>query len=193
MEVGKYTYGIDHINVQWGSPKDIKIGSFCSIAANLTCFVGGNHRVDWVTTFPFGHIFNNVFDTFDGTGHPQSKGGIVIGNDVWIGKNVTILSAVTVGSGAVIGLNSTVTKDVPPYSVVAGNPAKLIRYRFSEQQISDLLEISWWNWSDTDINKMIPTLCSNDVDHCIAACKQWIVERKLETGDSQKGQIPTIN
>jgi acetyltransferase-like isoleucine patch superfamily enzyme len=178
MQVGRYSYGAGSINVEFGNPANLKIGSFCSIAANLTCFLGGNHRIDWVTTFPFGHIFKDVFNTFDGTGHPHSKGGIVIGNDVWIGKNVTILSGVTIGSGAVIGLNSTVTKDVPPYSVVAGNPAKFIKYRFTAEQIADLLDIAWWDWKSGDINKLVPILCSTDVDGFIAYCKQWIEEEK---------------
>ena len=143
------------------------IGNFCSIAIGCNIYLGGNHRCDWVTTFPFGHIHKNVFTGFDGKGHPHTKGDVIIGNDVWIGANVTIMSGVTNGDGAVIANNSHVVKDVEPYSMVGGNPAKMIKKRFSDEQIKKLLEIKWWNWNDKDINDHVFLLCNDSIDSFI--------------------------
>lgn len=166
MSIGKHTYGRPMI---WNEPNDANliIGNFCSISQNVKIFLGGNHRIDWVTTYPFGHVNTNIFDTFNGNGHPTTKGNVVIGNDVWIGENATILSGVTIGDGAVIANNSHVVKNVEPYSIVGGNPAKFIKYRFSREQIEKLLQIQWWNWSDEKINKFIPLLCNSDIDNFI--------------------------
>ena len=129
-KIGKHTYGCDKINIYTcRTPYHVEIGSFCSIAIGTTILLGGNHRVDWVTTYPFGHITKNIFNKFDGIGHPTSKGNVIIGNDVWIGMNVTILSGVVIGDGAVIGSSAVVTKDVEPNSIVVGSPAKLVRMR----------------------------------------------------------------
>lgn len=134
MTYGKYTYGTP--NVLWrNDDAKLTVGKFCSIASNVNIYLGGNHRQDWVSTYPFGHINKNIFDNSDGSGHPSTKGDIVIGNDVWIGNNTTIMSGVTIGDGAVIANNSHVVKNVEPYSLVGGNPAKIIRYRFTPEQI----------------------------------------------------------
>jgi len=166
MLVGKYTYGKPNVHC---TDKDVKliIGNFCSIALNVNIFLGGNHRTDWVTTYPFGHIYHSPFNNFKGVGHPSSKGDVIIGNDVWIAINVTIMSGVTIGDGAVIANNSHVVKDVEPYSMVGGNPAKIIRYRFTPEQIEKLLEIKWWFWDDAKINEFSPLLCNNDIDEFI--------------------------
>jgi len=160
MSFGKYTYGVPKI--LWENDNaTLVVGNFCSIAANVTIYLGGNHRSDWVTTYPFGHIHQNIFNQFNGIGHPSTKGDVIIGNDVWIGGNATIMSGITIGDGSIIANNSHVVKNVEPYTIVGGNPAKLIRYRFSEQQIEKLLEIKWWNWDDEKINKFSPLLCNN--------------------------------
>lgn len=160
---GKYTYG--DIHVQWGnSGAKLNVGSFCSIAGNVNVYLGGNHRKDWVTTFPFGHIHNNVFTNFNGNGHPHTNGDVIIGNDVWIGDNVTIMSGVHIGDGAIIASNSHVVKNVEPYSLIGGNPAKLIRYRFTQEQIAKLLEIKWWEWDDEKINRYTPLLCNENIE-----------------------------
>jgi acetyltransferase-like isoleucine patch superfamily enzyme len=168
MSVGKYTYGTP--NVICGN-KNVKliIGNFCSIATNVNIFMCGNHRTDWVTTYPFGHIHHGPFNNFKGDGHPSSKGDVIIGNDVWIATNVTIMSGVTIGDGAVIANNSHVVKDVEPYSMVGGNPAKIIRYRFTPEQIEKLLEIKWWFWDDAKINEFTPLLCNDNIDEFIQA------------------------
>lgn len=166
MSFGKYTYG--NPNIYYQNPQaNLTIGNFCSIAANVNIYLGGNHRTDWVTTYPFGHIHQNKFNDFNGDGHPSTKGNVIIGNDVWIGSDVTIMSGVTIGDGVVIANNSHVVKNVEPYTIVGGNPAKLIKYRFTPEQISKLLEIKWWNWDDEKINKYTPLLCNNNIDEFI--------------------------
>lgn len=165
MKVGRFTYGNDRIRVySYGASALLSIGSFCSIADNIQVYLGGDHRSDRVTTFPFGHIFTNFFHTFDGSGHPGSSGDVVIENDVWIASNVTIMSGVTIGNGAIIACNSHIVKDVLPYSIVGGNPAHLIRYRFDKNIIDRLQEITWWDWSDEKINKFAPLLCDSNIE-----------------------------
>ena len=160
MTFGKYTYGSPKIFWENDNAK-LVVGNFCSIGANVNIYLGGNHRTDWVTTYPFGHINRDKFNMFDGKGHPSTKGNVIIGNDVWIGNNVTIMSGVTIGDGVVIANNSHVVKNIQPYTVVGGNPAKLIKYRFTPDQIIKLLEIKWWFWDDEKINKFTPLLCNN--------------------------------
>lgn len=165
----RYTYGLENLTVRsWGEGSQVQIGAFCSIADRVQLFLGGNHRTDWVTTYPFGHIHTDTFK-WHGLGHPVSKGDIVIGNDVWIGSGSTIMSGVTIGDGAVIAANSTVVKDVPPYAIVGGNPAKVVKYRFTPEQISALLANPWWEKSDQEIQKIIPLLCSENIDDFINA------------------------
>jgi acetyltransferase-like isoleucine patch superfamily enzyme len=171
MSYGQYTYGTCNV-LNWGEPYTLKVGKFCSIAANVVVYTGGNHRTDWVTTYPFGHVNNHIFNTFDGKGCPKSNGDVIIGNDVWIGSNSVIMSGITVGDGSVIANNSHVVKNVEPYSIVGGNPAKLIKYRFSDEQIKKLLEIKWWDWSTEKINQFCPLLCNENIDEFIKQALQ---------------------
>jgi len=166
MSYGKYTYGKPNI-FSWGEKTKLIVGNFCSIAPNVNIYLGGNHRSDWITTFPFGHRDKTIFNNFSGVGHPSTNGDVIIGNDVWIGSNATIMSGITIGDGAIIANNSHVVKNIEPYSIVGGNPAKLIRYRFTPEQIEKLLEIKWWNWDDNKINKFTPFLCNNQIDKFI--------------------------
>jgi len=165
MEVGKFTYGTENIRVfTWGEKANLIIGSFCSIAENVKIFLGGEHRTDWLTTYPFGHINQSIFNKFNGVGIPITHGDVIIGNDVWLCANITIMSGVKVGDGAIIANNSHVVKDVEPYTIVGGNPAKLIRKRFSDEIISKLLEIKWWNLDNNLINELSPYLSSGNFD-----------------------------
>jgi acetyltransferase-like isoleucine patch superfamily enzyme len=165
--VGKHTYGHNHIEIIRPEKYKVVIGNFCSIASNCKIYLNANHRKDWVTTFPFGHIHNEIFNNFNGEGHPTCKGDVIIGNDVWISSNVTIMSGVTIGDGAIIANNSHVVNDVKPYTIVGGNPAKYIANRFDEKIIQRLLEIKWWNWDDKKINEYLPLLCSDNIEKFI--------------------------
>ena len=165
--IGKHTYG-NPILFWENSNAHLEIGNFCSIGINVKIYLGGNHNIDWITTYPFGHVNKSVFNNFDGIGHPSTKGNVIIGNDVWIAENVTIMSGVTIGDGAVIANNSHVVKNVEPYSIVGGNPAKLIKYRFTKDQIDKLLSIKWWYWDDNKINENTPLLCNRNVDNFIS-------------------------
>ena len=161
--VGKYTYGFPHVyNREDGG--NLVIGNFCSIAGNVSIFLGGNHRTDWVTTYPFpaSPVFKQNAKAI--SSHSRAKGDVIIGNDVQIGHGAIILSGVRIGDGAVIGAGSVVTKDVEPYTIVAGNPAMVLRKRFTEKQINKLLKIKWWNWSEEKIKRNINLLCSNNID-----------------------------
>lgn len=163
----KHTYGFQHLQIKdWGEGTKITVGSFTSIADRVVVFLGGNHRTDWITTYPFGTVATDVFP-YPKCATNVSKGDVIIGNDVWIGSNVTIMSGVTVGDGSIVAANSTVTKNVEPYTIVGGNPAKLIRKRFTDVQIKKLLELSWWNLPDQIIKKLIPYLLSSNIEGLI--------------------------
>ena len=159
--IGRYTYGFGNSEVlEWGEGESLHIGSFCSIAKDVVFMLGGEHRLDWISTYPFGHIYGVEMGIPPVQGHPKSRGSIEIGNDVWIGQGAWILSGIRIGDGAVIGAKSVVTKNVLPYSIVAGNPAKEIKLRFTKELIDLLLELKWWNLSVDDIREIVPILTS---------------------------------
>lgn len=161
--VGRHSYGNPQI-LHFGEPTRLHIGNFCSIAGNVTIFLGGNHRVDWLTTYPFNVLFKDCWPEVAAiSGHPYSDGDVVIGNDVWVGYGSTVLSGVSIGDGAVIAAGSMVTKDVSPYQIVAGNPAKPIRSRFDQPTVDILLRLRWWDWPDDAIRRHVHTLCSGDI------------------------------
>lgn len=182
MEVGEYTYGSELIRLHRYGPHDgpyewsnskLKIGKFCSIAP-CNIFLNENHRYDWVTTFPFGITnlskkrFKNVDKVLINSGAlSKGNGDIIVGNDVWIGYNASIMSGVNIGHGAVIAGFAHVVKDVEPYSIVGGNPAKHLKYRFSEEQIEKLLEIQWWDWPIEKIDNHLPVLMNENIDEFI--------------------------
>ncbi|WP_416187296.1 CatB-related O-acetyltransferase [Hydrocarboniphaga sp.] len=164
FSIGRYTYGDPQILFA-GSGAKLTIGAFCSIAKDVKLVLGGEHRTDWITTYPFMRVLKNARHF---TGHPKTKGDIHIGNDVWIGRDATILSGIRIGNGAVIAAGSLVVRDVPAYTIVGGNPAKVIRARFTEQQITALEKIAWWEWNIEDITQELPTLLSSQIDELIA-------------------------
>ena len=161
---GIYTYG--NPTIKWTN-KDAKlnIGKYCSIAADVTIYLGNGfgHDVAFVSTYPFGFIHQSVFPNVNNNSR-NTKGDVLIGHDVWIGENVVIMSGLTIGNGAVIANNSHVIKDVEPYTIVGGNPAKKIKYRFTKKQIAALEKIQWWNWPEDKINTSMNLLCSSNVD-----------------------------
>lgn len=178
IEIGDYTMYNDFVqdpidfqknNVLYHYPVNqdkLKIGKFCSIACGAKfLFTSGNHTMKSLSTYPFPIFFEewgldgkDICDAWD------NKGDIVIGNDVWIGYEAVILSGVTIGDGAVIGSRAVVTKDVEPYTIVGGVPAKAIRKRFDEQTIEKLEKIGWWNWNEEQIRQNIGAIQAGDVD-----------------------------
>ena len=138
------------------------IGKFCSIASDVKFIMnGGNHRTDWLTNYPFP-IFGGLWETAMPDSWPN-KGDTIIGNDVWIGYNATIMPGIKIGDGAIIGAQSVVTRNVEPYSIVGGNPAREIRKRFDESVIKELLEIRWWDWDIEKITRHVKVICSTDI------------------------------
>lgn len=164
FEIGKRSYGSLEI-IHYNPETRFEMGNYCSLGANVRVILGGEHRVDWVTTYPF-NILNPQFNSI--TGHPHSKGDVSVGNDVWIGRDAMILSGVTVGDGAVIAAGSVVVKDVPSYGIVGGNPARLLRMRFDEQQVAALEVIRWWEWEEDRVGRAVPLLQSEKVSEFIA-------------------------
>jgi acetyltransferase-like isoleucine patch superfamily enzyme len=168
ISLGKYSYAVNP-NIVWNvDESNVICGNFSSIGANVTIFLGNGigHDANFVTTYPFGEIHKNVFTDVKNNSK-NTNGSVKIGNDVWIGQGSTIMSGVTIGDGAIIAANSHVVKSVEPYSIVGGNPAKHIKYRFSPEQIKNLLEIKWWDWSENRINKYMNLMLSNDIDKFI--------------------------
>jgi len=169
VEIGEYTTIANVEILTWNTTDTIKIGKFCSIASGAKILGGGNHKIYRVTSYPLKHVL--LYDMKRRTDDcSEAKGPIIIGNDVWIGAYSIILSGVKIGDGAVVGAGAVVSKDVPPYAIVAGNPAKIIRYRFSESQIEELLLIKWWDWDIEKIKDNIELF--GDVDKFIDKFKK---------------------
>jgi virginiamycin A acetyltransferase len=144
------------------------IGKFCAIASDVKFIMNGaNHETSPISTFPFA-IFRNgwekISEGVDIADKYPTKGDTIIGNDVWIGYNATIMPGVKIGNGAIIASKAVVTKDVPAYAIVGGNPAQLIRKRFNDEQIARLEKIAWWNWSAEKITANLLVINSGDID-----------------------------
>jgi virginiamycin A acetyltransferase len=172
--VGDYTYYDDFENVE-NFEKNVKyhfdftgdkliIGKFCMIASGVSFIMNGaNHLTESISAYPFAIFGGDWQDAMEGKSYPY-KGNTVIGHDVWIGHNATIMAGVSIGDGAIIAAHAIVTKNVEPYTIVGGNPAKEIKKRFSAQVIESLLEIAWWNWDIKKITTNISILTSNDFE-----------------------------
>ena len=173
IEVGDYTY-YDDLNDVNNFMKNVKyhfeftgdkliIGKFCMIASGVSFIMNGaNHLTDAISTYPFAIFGHGWEKAMDGKEYPV-KGDTVIGNDVWIGHNATIMAGVKIGNGAIIATNSTVIKDVEPYSIVGGNPAKEIKKRFSDDDIEKLQELEWWNWDSKKITENLTALTGKNI------------------------------
>jgi acetyltransferase-like isoleucine patch superfamily enzyme len=151
----------------WREPGRLVIGKYCSFAEQVTIFLGGNHRSDFVTTYPFSAI--KYWPEAEQIEGHAPKGDVIIGNDVWMGLGANIMSGVTVGDGAVVGARAVVTHDVPAYAIVAGNPARLIRMRFPDAVIKELLRVRWWDWSENRVRRFIPLLMQPDISKFLKA------------------------
>ncbi|MCX6205744.1 MAG: CatB-related O-acetyltransferase [Bacteroidetes bacterium] len=175
--VGDYTYYDDFETVN-NFEKNVKyhfdfigdkliIGKFCMLASGVNFIMNGaNHLSSAISSYPFAIFGADWQNAMEGKSYP-SKGDTVIGNDVWIGHNATIMPGINIGDGAIIATNTTVTRNVPPYSIVGGNPSQLIRKRFNDHQINSLLEMKWWNWNIDLITQHVQLLTNNNIDELI--------------------------
>jgi acetyltransferase-like isoleucine patch superfamily enzyme len=163
VSIGKYTYGIKRsvIPILTAGTK-IDIGKYCSFAPGVVLIVG-RHRIEKASTYPFKEFFLAGGKTDDEALPPES---ITIGNDVWIGSRAMIIASVAIGHGAVVGAGAVVTKDVPPYAVVGGSPARILKMRFNADQIRQMLEIAWWDWPEDRIKANVG-LFYGDLDEFI--------------------------
>jgi len=167
--VGDFTYFADidfekHVTHHYDFYGDrLIIGKFCQIAKGVEFIMNGaNHQMNAVSTFPF-YIFEGWEQEVPPLEKMPLRGDTIIGNDVWIGQNSTILPGVNIGDGVIIGANSTVGSDVAPYCIVVGNPAKIVKKRFDDELIDIMLKLKWWNFSIDEINKLIPILSDSNL------------------------------
>jgi virginiamycin A acetyltransferase len=178
IEVGDYTYYDDPEGMEQFEKNVLYhfdfvgdrliIGRFCSIAAETRFIMnGGNHATDWFSTFPFP-VFGEGWEVAMPEAWPN-RGDTVVGHDVWIGWGATIMPGVRIGDGAIIATASVVTRDVPPFAIVGGNPARLIRYRFDEETRQALEEIAWWNWDAEKVTRNVRAICSGDLESLLAS------------------------
>lgn len=173
--IGDYTYfddqhrdpkGFEENNIlyNYGFNKNkLIIGKFCAIASETRFIMAGDHKLDGFSTFPFP-AFKSGWETAYSFEKMPVKGDLVVGNDVWFGYDSLVMAGVTIGDGAIIAARSVVVKDVPPYSIVAGNPAKVVKMRYDDKTIERLLKISWWNWSIDKINSNLALIVGDDMD-----------------------------
>lgn len=174
IEVGDYTYYDDFESVD-NFEKNVKylfeftgdkliIGKFCMIASDVTFIMNGaNHLSQSLSSYPFAIFGGDWGDAMQGKSYPV-KGNTVIGNDVWIGYGATIMPGVNIGDGAIIASKSVVVRDVPPYTIVGGNPAMTIKKRFDDETIERLLQLKWWDWPIERITQNVEHLTSKNVE-----------------------------
>ena len=178
IAIGDFTYYHDFENVSRfeqnvkylfeHSGDQLIIGKFCMIASDVTFIMNGaNHLTEAVSAYPFSIFGGDWTDAMKGKEYPI-KGDLTIGNDVWIGYGATIMAGVHIGDGAIIGTRAVVTRDVPPYTIVGGNPATVIRTRFSEEIIQKLLRIKWWDWPLEKITSHVHLLTDNRIDQFLS-------------------------
>lgn len=153
VEIGQFSYYSPDVRfMTWIPDEKIIIGKYCSIASDVIIYTGGNHRTDFAATYPFDNLFlgrpnpTRIYRTTRNT---------TIANDVWIGCRAVVTGGVHVGNGAVIGTGAVVFSDVPDFAIVAGNPAQVVRYRFSRPTVERLLKIAWWDWPEQEVRRNI--------------------------------------
>ena len=166
-QIGDWTYGNPSV-MRWGTDHKLIVGKYSSIGPDVSIILGGNHRHDWITTSQLPAETFQAYKKFpkakDIKNFIYSKGDIIIGNDVWIGAKSIILSGLKIGDGAVIAAGSVVSSDIKPYTIVAGNPAREVKKRFSNDVIEKLLTIKWWDFSDERVNEFSELLCSENIE-----------------------------
>lgn len=172
--IGDFTYGKPRI-FSFGDGTKAVIGKFCSIGPDVTIMLGGEHRTDWCTTYPFNALMREFSYI---KGHPHLKGDVKIGNDVWIGSGAKIMSGVTIGDGSVIAANACVTKNVEPYTIVGGVPAKKIKSRFDDDIVEKFMEMKWWDWDYELIYEAVPLLQSNSFEKLYEFYRKNVLEKR---------------
>jgi acetyltransferase-like isoleucine patch superfamily enzyme len=175
----KYPFGVGSYGMplvhDWDEGHTLRIGAYCSIADGVQILLGGHHRDDWISTYPFPAMLPEAAAI---PRYRFSRGDVTIGSDVWLCTGCIILSGVTIGHGAVVAAGAIVTRDVEPYSIVAGNPARHLRWRFDEATRRALLGCAWWSWPQEEIRAIAPLLCSNDVQGLLR-----YAQRRRASGD----------
>lgn len=156
------------------------IGKFCSIGSGVIFMMGGNqgHQKDWVSTFPF-YMFEDYAEFAQAPVSYQPAGDTFIGNDVWIGEEAIIMPGIVVGDGAIIGARAVVTRDVEPYAIVAGNPARIIRKRFNDRNIELLMEMQWWEWPSNTIKEQLHLICAGDPEALYQSWQYTLASRQV--------------
>jgi acetyltransferase-like isoleucine patch superfamily enzyme len=166
--VGAGTYGRPKLRFPETGAR-LLFGRYGSVADGVEILLGGNHRLDWATTYPFPALPGLWPEAVGREGSHATRGDVRIGCDVWLGSQSLVLSGVTIGHGAVVAARAVVTRDVPPYAIVAGNPARLIRLRFETAEIAALLDSRWWELPVAQVKRLVPLLMSERIDELCAA------------------------
>jgi virginiamycin A acetyltransferase len=163
FKIGRHSYG--NIFIEGSHLLDeMQVGNFCAIGSNVEVMVAGwSHNTDWISTYPFEAFKNKFSNASNIIPYTRTPRTINIGNDVWIGQGVLIMSGVNIGDGACIGANTVVSKDVPPYTIAVGAPMRFIRKRFDDEDIQFLLDLKWWNWSDEKINQYVTIINAGNI------------------------------
>jgi len=162
FRIGAYSYGCPKVRFPESGAR-LTIGRYGSIADGVEILLGGNHRTDWATTYPFPALPGLWPEAAGVSGSETGRGDVVIGHDVWLGSQCMVLSGVNIGQGAVVAARAVVTRDVPPYAIVGGNPARLLRLRFDEAQIAALLASRWWRLPRERLLPLLPLLMSDRI------------------------------
>ncbi len=177
VSIGRHTYGVRQGTIVGPSVESpVKIGHFCSIAPGVAILCHVGHPTDLPSTFPFRSRLFGRKHSIGASADSVTRGSVSIGDDVWVGQGAIILSGVTIGIGAVIGAGAVVTKNIPPYAIAAGNPAEIIRMRFEDDLIAQLMETAWWELPDSSLLRLEQVLYQPDIKRFVDAVQE---ERRL--------------
>ncbi len=168
--LGPHTYGRPKIRFPESGAR-LAIGRYGSIADGVEILLGGNHRLDWATTYPFPAMPRLWPEAAGVTGYDTTRGDVVIGHDVWLGSQCMVMSGLRIGHGAVVAARAVVTRDVPPYAIVAGNPARIVRLRYDEATVAALLDSRWWELPREQLVPLLPLIMSDRVAEFAAAAR----------------------
>ncbi len=171
IAIGPFTYGRPKVRFPESGAR-LTIGRYGSIADGVEILLGGNHRLDWASSYPFPALPRLWPSAAGLSGHDTTRGDVTIGHDVWLGSQCMILSGVTIGHGAAVAARAVVTRDVPPYAIVAGNPARVVRLRFTQEQVAALVETRWWERPADEVARLVPLLMSERIEALIAALRE---------------------